>query len=86
MTSKELVAHFASHGIKVRVRELGNKHRICPVVNGSRYEGFCHYTIALIANALGYTDALGNPIGWSAFNGYRELCAYKPGYVVRVRA
>jgi len=84
MNSKELAAHFASHGLRIRVRELGNKVRICPVARGERFEGFSHYHVALIANALGYTDVCGNRIGWSAFNGYRELTAYKPGAVVRV--
>jgi hypothetical protein len=80
MTSQDVKEIFAAHGLKVRVRDLRNHFRICPV---GRHE-FPHYLIALIANAHGFTNVCGLPIDWASFNGYRELSAYKPGAIVRI--
>jgi hypothetical protein len=84
-TTVSLKALFASHGIPVRVRDNGHKFLVMAKdFHGVKAEGFSHYVVALIANAEGFTDVCGDAIGWSAFNGYREITLYKPGAVVRL--
>ena len=78
LTSKSVVAAFAAKGVKVRVRDLGKKFRICPV-SGS----FDLVAVSAIANELSLTNACGLPINRFAFNGATELAAYKPGAIVR---
>jgi hypothetical protein len=78
--SQDIVNAFAAHGLKVRVRDLGRKFRICPRDG----QAFDLERVSAIANGLGLTGPSGLPITRFVFNGSRELSAYKPGAIVRV--
>jgi hypothetical protein len=80
LTSEYVKRLFASQGVRVRVRDQRNKFRICPM----RGADFPTELVAAIANSIDLTNACGEPIRWSSFNGSRELFAYKPGAIVRI--
>ncbi len=76
MTSATIKAAFAAAGIKVRVRDLDAKFRICTL------SGEAHNQAAsvAVASSLGMTDCLGRAGG--TFEGY-VMWSYKPGAIVR---
>lgn len=81
MTSSDLVSRFAAAGLAVRVRDLGQKFRVCPR-SSAPYTAAEKVAAVELAKSLGLTDALGRSGG--NFNGGAEFIAYKPGAVVRV--
>ena len=77
MTSSEVKAAFAASGIKVRVRNLREKFRICTLSEQPHDQ---KASIA-VASSLGLTSVYGYPGG--TFEGY-VMWAYKPGMIIRV--
>lgn len=76
MKSKQVKAAYATHGMTVRVRDLGPKFRICGVTQEIRE------LVESVAVGLGLTDCVLNAGG--QWNGRAEFIAYKPGAVVRL--
>ena len=82
MTSNEIKAAFAVHGVKVRVRDLGTRFRVCGFALRSVYGEHTGETVAhLVASSLLCTDTGANLGG--QWNGSQEFICYKPGAVVR---
>lgn len=78
MTSSAAKSAFSAAGLRVRVRDLDVKLRICPV-DGLPLDKQATLAVAL---SLGLTGPTGAPGG--LFNGSAEFIGYKPGRVVRV--
>ena len=80
MTSSDVKSAFAAAGIKVRVRDLRIKFRVC-TVSGQPHD---KKAAASVAASLGCTDVLGH--SGAMFLQAHELIAYKPGAIVRLAA
>lgn len=76
MTSETVRAMTKAAGLKVRVRDLGPKFRVC----GDKPELLQAWALLVVA---GCTNVIGTTEG-ADFNGSRELLAYKPGAIRRV--
>lgn len=79
MNSKDIVSHFKAAGFSVRVRDFGDKFRICPRRDS---DAFPLDAIGHVADTAGLTSVTGRGCR-AGFNGSRELNAYKPGSIVR---
>lgn len=76
MTSQTVKAMFATYGLKVRVRDLGSKFRVCG------FKGEFKMLATQAAVDLGLTDVYGAVGGM--WNGSVEFIGYKPGSIVRI--
>jgi hypothetical protein len=73
ITSSEIVAAFASFGIKVRVRQFPRFFRVCGLVSTD--------DVKLAATCVGVETGLVGPngrLGECVWNGSREWIGYKP--------
>ena len=80
MNSQHIKTAFAAAGIRVRVKDLGLKFRICPLRDTD--PDFNQPAALAVGASLGLTSVLLEEGG--QFNTTRELIGYKPGAIRRV--
>lgn len=77
ITSQSVKAAFNKAGIKVRVRDFAMKFRVCPTVDGVKFD---KEAVLAVAVELGLTDTCAKAGG--QFNTGAEFIGYKPGKIV----